>query len=81
MELFDLVNDPLEMINLADSPDSEELRHQMEATLQELMRARNDDIVPCTSYRNWFDNQRRIVRNVYRLLRNPEDKSDWSLMG
>ena len=52
VEIFDLVNDPLVMIYLADSPDSEELRHQMEVKLQELMRARNDDMVPCTRHRN-----------------------------
>ena len=80
VELFDLENDPLEMENLADLPDAAELRQQLEDQLQELMNTRNDQMVPCTSYRDWFDNQRRIVRNVYGPLRNPEDEPDWSLL-
>ena len=80
VELFDLENDPLQMTNLADDPSAAGLRQQMEDRLQELMRARNDQLVPCTSYRDWFDNQRRIVRNVYGPLRDPEAEPDWSMM-
>lgn len=65
VELFDLENDPLQMTNLADIPRAAELRHQLEDKLQEPMHARNDQMVPCTSHRDWFDNYRRIVRNVY----------------
>ena len=80
VELFDLKNDPLQMTNMADLPSAAGLRHQLENKRQELMNARNDQLVPCTSYRNWFDNYRRIVRNVYGALRNPEDEPDWSLL-
>ena len=53
---------------------------RMEERLQQLMARRNDQLVPCTSYRNWFDNYRRIVRNVYGPLSDPEGWPDWSLL-
>jgi len=80
VELFDLENDPLQMTNLADDPNAAALRAQLEDQLQALMRARNDRLVPCTSYQDWFDSQRRIVRNVYGPLRDPESEPDWSML-
>lgn len=70
----------MQMTNLADMPGAVGLRQQMEDRLQELMSARNDQLVPCTSYREWFDDYRRIVRNVYGPLRDPEGEPDWSLL-
>jgi len=79
-ELFDLGNDPLQMNNLAGNPESVDLQEAMERKLEELMDKRNDTLIPCTDYSDWFDNQRRVVRNVYGLLRNPEEPPDWSLL-
>lgn len=80
VELFDLVEDPLQMTNLAGLPSEEGLREQMEGKLDELMTRRRDEMVPCTSYGNWFDSYRRVVRNVYGPLSDPEDEPDWSLL-
>ena len=80
VELFDLADDPLEMTNLADVPSAQGLRRRMEERLQQLMARRNDQLVPCTSYRDWFDSCRRIVRNVYGPLSDPESEPDWSLL-
>jgi arylsulfatase A-like enzyme len=80
VELYDLEADPLEMRNLAAVPEAAMLRREMENTLRSLMARRNDELVPCTSYRDWFDPYRRIVRNAYGPLGDPEDEPDWSLL-
>jgi arylsulfatase A-like enzyme len=80
IELFDLRNDPLQMDNLADRQETRDLQATMEQKLRELMHKRGDTLIPCTNYSNWFDNQRRIIRNVYGSLGDPEDEPDWSLL-
>ncbi|MBC8231935.1 sulfatase [bacterium] len=80
IELFDLGSDPLQMNNLAGKPESVDLQEAMERKLDELMDKCNDNLIPCTDYSDWFDNQRRVVRNVYGPLRNPEEQPDWSLL-
>lgn len=64
-ELFDLQTDPLQMRNLVDDPASRELRASLAARLDALMAQRGDTLAPCTDSADWFDAQRRIVRNAY----------------
>ncbi|MEM8874244.1 MAG: sulfatase [Planctomycetota bacterium] len=59
--LFDNAADPWQMNNLADTPLADEL----EATMQTLMAERGDALGPCTNYADWFDEQRRVVRNAW----------------
>lgn len=80
IELFDLRNDPLQMHNLAGRQEARVLQETMELKLQELMDKRRDALIPCTSYSDWFDNQRRVIRNVYGTLGDPEGEPDWSLL-
>lgn len=80
VELFDLRDDPLQMHNLAGSPAHADLERAMETRLGELMAERKDDLVPCTSYANWFDEQRRVVRNAHGPMADPERGPDWSLL-
>ena len=80
VELFDLEADPLQMRNLADAPDAAPLREDMERALQALMARRRDALGPCTGYRDWFDGYRRVVRNAYGPLGDPEQPPDWSLL-
>ena len=77
-ELFDLRADPLQMDNLAarDRPS----RDRLNARLAELMAEIDDELVPCTAYRDWFDAQRRVVRNASGPLPDPEAQPDWSLL-
>jgi arylsulfatase A-like enzyme len=79
--LYDLVDDPLQMHNLANSGQATALQSELETTLGNLMAARQDALVPCTSYADWFDRQRRVVRNVYGPMGDPENAPDWSLLG
>ena len=44
------------------------------------MEARNDSFLPCREYSDWFDYQRRVVRNMHGPLGDPEDEPDWSLL-
>ncbi len=78
--LCDIVADPLQMNNLIDDPNAKTLADEMENTLINLMDARNDKLQPATSYTDWYDAQRRIIRNAHGPLGDPEDKPDWSLL-
>ena len=79
-ELYDLAHDPLEMHNLAGEPQHRALEERMESLMRELQARRGDELVPCTQWSNWFDAQRRVVRNAYGPLSHPEDGPDWSLL-
>lgn len=78
IELYDLVEDPLQMNNLAG------IGHIAELSLQDALRAhqtrRQDELVACTEWKHWLDQQRRVVRNAYGELSHPESEPDWSLL-
>ena len=78
--LYNVEVDPLQMNNLIDKPEAKALADEMENTLTNLMDARNDKLQPATSYMDWYDAQRRIVRNAHGPLGDPEDEPDWSLL-
>jgi arylsulfatase A-like enzyme len=80
VELYDIVNDPLELTNLVGRDDAAALQAEMAARLAEMMARHGDKLEPCTNYANWFDNQRRIVRNAHGPLPDPESEPDWSLL-
>jgi len=78
VELYDLQQDPLQMDNLAG-------RHpRLQAQLQEILHVhqqrRGDELVACTDWKHWLDEQRRVVRNAYGPLSHPESAPDWSLI-
>jgi arylsulfatase A-like enzyme len=79
-ELYDLERDPLEMHNLIDSPAHGGVRAELEETMRELQARRGDVLGPCEGYREWYDSQRRVVRNAYGPLSHPESEPDWSLV-
>jgi len=78
-ELYNLQTDPLQMENIADSADNAVL-----CEMQELLRAhqsaRNDELVPCSDWASWLDDQRRVIRNANGLLDHPETPPDWRLL-
>ena len=80
VELFDLRSDPLEMNNLAEAPAMKEVRAHLEAYLRRFQAERGDVLAPITQWRNWLDAQRRVVRNAYGPLGDPEGVPDWSLL-
>ena len=80
VELFDRRNDPLEMTNLAEKPEFSETVARHERMLLDLMAERGDRLAPCTDAKNWYDSQRRVVRNVFGELGPPEAIPDWSLL-
>ena len=78
IELYDLLEDPLQMRNLAGQGLA------VESALEELLRLkqsqRNDELVPCTEWKHWLDDQRRVVKNAFGPLSHPESEPDWSLL-
>ena len=78
IELYDLLEDPLQMRNLAGQGLA------VERALEELLRLkqsqRNDELVPCTEWKHWLDDQRRVVKNAFGPLSHPESEPDWSLL-
>ena len=80
IELYDNVQDPFQMNNLIGNNLARQHQNQMEGHLNELMKKRGDQLVPCTDWKNWLDNQRRVVRNAFGPLGDPEGLPDWSLL-
>lgn len=80
VELYDLANDPLQMHNLAGDPAARGVEAELAEALRGLMARRHDALVPCHTYGDWFDAQRRVVRNAYGPLSHPESPPDWSLL-
>jgi len=78
--LHDLKTDPLQQNNLAGQSAYADVQKEMEATMQNLMDERGDALVPDTRFADWFDNQRRIVRNGHGPLPHPDTEPDWSLL-
>ena len=77
-ELYDLYEDPLQMTNIAGRGSAEESR--LEEMLRVHQAQRQDELVPCTDWKHWLDEQRRVVRNAHGELSHPESQPDWSLL-
>ncbi len=80
VELFDLVEDPLQLHNLADDLGRAGRRRELAGALRDLQARRGDELVPCTAWKHWLDEQRRVVRNGFGELSHPESIPDWSLL-
>jgi arylsulfatase A-like enzyme len=79
-ELYDIRTDPLERGNMASQSDSAELLDSMRNRLAQLQAERGDRLMPAEAYRDWFDAQRRVVRNAFGSLDHPESDPPWSLL-
>ena len=77
-QLYNLNEDPLQMHNLAGQGLGEE--QKLRALLTEHQQQRKDELVPCTAWQHWLDDQRRVVRNAHGELSHPESIPDWSLL-
>ena len=79
-EMYDNRADPHQMTDLSGRPEEAEREARLSALLNREMERRGDTLCPITDMNVWFDEQRRIVRNGYGLLGNPENLPDWSLL-
>jgi len=52
----------------------------LQAKMEDLQRRRGDQLLPCTQMQDWFDSQRRVVKNAFGPLGDPEAIPDWSLL-
>jgi arylsulfatase A-like enzyme len=80
VELYERQSDPLEVNNLAQIAGHEELVAQHEQMMIDLLAQRGDGFGPCSEVSNWYDEQRRIVKNAFGDLSSPETIPDWSLL-
>ena len=80
VELYDLRNDPLQMKNLATDESCQEILTDLRNMLHQHQNQRRDELVPCHEWKNWLDDQRRVVRNAFGELSHPESEPDWSLL-
>jgi len=78
-ELYDMETDPLQMQNIVDSCDRS-LLASLKDVLQSHQAARHDELVACSEWECWLDEQRRVVRNAKGELSHPESQPDWSLL-
>lgn len=79
--LYNHRTDRFQQNNLVDDPSHAGLVDQCEQTLQRLLASRNDALHPGSYYADWFDDERRVIRNAYGPLGDPEADPDWSLLG
>ncbi|MBT4618969.1 MAG: hypothetical protein HOB98_21290, partial [Gammaproteobacteria bacterium] len=77
-ELYDRHADPLQTNNTALTDHNQV--EKMRGLLDMHQRARADELVPCTDWQGWLDEQRRVVRNAKGELSHPETPPDWSLL-
>jgi arylsulfatase A-like enzyme len=78
--LFDIHDDPFQENNLSGKDEYFELETALETHLNGLMEKRGDQWLAGSDYESWFDEQRRVIRNGYGPLSDPESEPDWSLM-
>ena len=78
-ELYDLELDPLQMTNILETAEAE-LVTEMKQRLASHQQRRQDELVPCTDWQHWLDEQRRVVRNAFGELSHPESLPDYSLL-
>ena len=78
-ELYDLKEDPRQVNNLIEIAD-DTLVENMKALLVNHQIQRQDELVPCTAWKDWLDEQRRVIRNAFGNLSHPESLPDFSLL-
>lgn len=71
VELYDLA-EPLQLHNLAGTTANAATQRELERRLDALLAERGDALLPSAAYANWFDARRRIVRNAFGPLPDPE---------
>ena len=78
-ELYDLVNDPLQIHNIIKTAEKP-LLNDLKERLALHQAKRRDELLPCTAWKGWLDEQRRVVRNAFGELSHPESLPDFSLL-
>lgn len=79
-ELYDRRTDPLQMNNLIEDSRCTDVLNQLREQLAAHQSQRRDELVPCSDWKGWLDEQRRVVRNAFGELPHPESPPDWSLL-
>lgn len=60
-ELYDDMNDPYQMKNLIDNDNHVEKLKELREEMKKLLIKANDEFLPGTAYRKWFNNKRQVI--------------------
>jgi len=63
-ELYDDLEDPYQMTNLAEGNRHERVLRRMRRRLTDLLAEAHDEFLPGTAYADWCDDQRNVVRSA-----------------
>jgi len=63
-ELYDNIEDPYQMRNLADGQKDLPAIKKLRDRLKELMAEAHDEFLPGTAYADWYDNQRVLIKTA-----------------
>ena len=61
-ELYDNIEDPFQMTNLAAGGKELPLLKRMRSRLKDFLVAAHDEFLPGTAYGDWFDDERNLIR-------------------
>ena len=60
-ELYDDMKDPYQMKNLVDNDNHREKLRELREEIKKLLIKANDEFLPGTAYRKWFNNKRQVI--------------------
>lgn len=63
-ELYDNLEDPYQMTNLAGARRELPTLHRLRSELDRLLAEAHDEFLPGTAYADWFDDQRNLLRTA-----------------
>jgi len=63
-ELYDNVEDPYQMKNLAESEKDSPVLKRLRVRLAELLSDAHDEFLPGTAYADWYDDERNLVKTA-----------------
>jgi len=61
-ELYDNLEDPYQMNNLAESNKDLPMLKKMRSRLKDFLAEAHDEFLPGTGYRDWYDDRRRLIK-------------------
>lgn len=62
-ELYDDMNDPYQMNNLVENKEARDELEMLRGKLEDLLSKANDEFLPGTAYRKWFNNKREVIHH------------------
>ncbi|NRA38375.1 MAG: sulfatase-like hydrolase/transferase [Planctomycetes bacterium] len=77
-QMYDNIKDPGQLKNIYGTGDP--IEAELNEQLDTLLAQRGDDLHPHSHYRDWVDQERRVVKNAWGPMSHPDTMPDWSLL-